>query len=133
MFRGVEGSLHTTSTDVYAHLYLGLMSHTQEASEASWILCVLLYVGEIFRRRLDFHFRITQKQSLLTPTVGSGRVGDKSPRPPMLIKHPYRLPLKFNPDSCSTGEILFLQIVRKRQTIHRKSFSLFFWGKKPKN
>ena len=28
-----------TSTDVYAHLYLGLMLHTQEASEAIWI-CV---------------------------------------------------------------------------------------------
>ena len=29
-------------SDVYAHLYLGLMLHTQEASKAIWILSVLL-------------------------------------------------------------------------------------------
>ena len=34
-----------TSKNVYAHLYLGLMLHTQEASEAILIICVLLYVG----------------------------------------------------------------------------------------
>ena len=76
--------------------------------------------------------RMTHKQSLLAPTVGWGRGGVNPLHTPMLIKHPYRLPLKFNPVPGLKCDIYKLFIRKTTNNSWKNTVFAYFWFKNQK-
>ena len=88
-------TFNNTSTDVYAHLYLGSMLHTQEASEVICIVCVLLCVGVAISS-----YRIDRPHPPKTNVIKQTAGGKPLPSPPhsRIYKNlTYLLPLSLLP------------------------------------